>query len=215
VLNKTFLALLFPLAGSLAASAATLVPISYSMPNGGYDFIAGYGDNTYNSSNCPDCPVFLSGGLGELTDGITSPGFFAYPGSFGPMVGWFNSSPTIEVFFDGPQSFGSVGLHLSNAHGAAGIGLPSTVTIAGNQVFSVQSQNDYPDTSNEWQWFDLASGTTGSSLTIRLDAAYQWTFMDEMSFLSADEVSGVPEPGTIALAISGLGLVAGLKRCRK
>lgn len=173
MINKTFLALIFSLAGSLAASAATLVPVSYSMPNGGYEYIAGYGDNTYTSSNCENCPNYLSGGLGELTDGVTSPGFFAYLGSFVPMVGWLNTSPTIEVFFNGPQSFGSVGLHLSNAHGAAGIGLPSTVTIAGNQVFSVQGQNDYPDTSNEWHWFNLASGTTGSSLTIRLDATDQ------------------------------------------
>lgn len=108
-----------------------------------------------------------------------------------------------------------MGLHLSNAHSAAGIGLPSTVTIAGDQVFSVQGQNVYPDTSNERHRFELASGTTGSSLTIRLDAAYQWTFMDEMSFLSAGELSGTPEPGTTTLAVSGLGLVAFLKRRRE
>lgn len=38
--------------------------------------------------------------------------------------------------------------------------------------------------------------------------------MDEVSFLSAAEVSGAPEPGTVVLVASGLGLAAFLKRRR-
>ena len=133
------------------------------------------------------------------------------------MVGWGSNNITATFYFDGTQNFGAVGLHLSDAHGQAGIGLPLTVTInAGSaQVFTPVTQTG--DNGNYWNWFDLARGTSGSSISARLDrndALGPWMFMDEVSLLSAAEVSGAPEPGTPALVASGLGLAAFLKRRR-
>ncbi len=133
------------------------------------------------------------------------------------MVGWGSNNITATFYFDGTQNFGAVGLHLSDAHGQAGIGLPLTVTInAGSaQVFTPVTQTG--DNGNYWNWFDLAPGTAGSSISVRLDrndALGPWMFMDEVSFLSAAEVSGAPEPGTVVLVASGLGLAAFLKRRR-
>ncbi len=212
-MTRLFLAVLLSAFAAISANAG-LVPISYSMPNGDGGSYSGYTDDTYTSSNCPDCPGYLSGGLGQLTDGITVPSFFgigeAFTHNYPYMVGWLATSVTITAFFDGTQTFGSVGLHLSDSHGAAGIDLPTTITIGGNQVFSPQPQSS--EIANEWHWFTLAPGTTGSSLSIQIERANgSWTFMDEMEFTQAD-VSGTPEPGTIALALSGLGLVGFLKR---
>lgn len=202
------------LVGLAAVSVdAALIPISYSMPNGDFPL---YSDETYNNSSCPGYPFTLCGGLGQLTDGITKPSFFGAD-NYTYMVGWASSGVVATFFFDGSQNFGAVGLHLSDAHGQAGIGLPLTVTINAGvaQVFTPITQT--ADNGNYWSWFDLAPGTSGSSISVRLDrndASGPWMFMDEVSFLSAAEVSGVPEPGTVVLVASGLGLAALLKRRR-
>ena len=211
-MKTRFVALIFSLMASHAATAA-LIPISYSMPNGD---LPSYGDETYNNSTCPNYPYTLCGGVGQLTDGVTVPSFFGAGNNF-YMVGWGSNSIIATFYFDGTQNFGAVGLHLSDAHGQAGIGLPLTVTInAGSaQVFTPATQTG--DNGNYWNWFDLAPGTSGSSVSVRLDrndALGPWMFMDEVSLLSAAEVSGAPEPGTVVLVASGLGLAAFLKRRR-
>ena len=79
------------LASLAAGEAAALQPDSYSMPNG-YSGSYNYWDEIYSGSGCRTCDgAFLSGGTGELTDGvIATDNWFVVeaPAGNGPYVGW-------------------------------------------------------------------------------------------------------------------------------
>ncbi len=199
------------LAFSLSASADTLSPISYSMPNGEYSYVTGYGDNAYSNTSCPGYPGSLCGGLGELTDGLTVPSF-AGGVNYYSMVGWGSgegSSQTISFFFDGVQNFGRVGVHASN-YSPAGILLPSSVQITVGadtpQNFTVAPSSS---TDNQWLYFDVTG--SGSSLDLKLTHATQWLFLDEVTFESAASAEA-PEPATWLTVLGAIGCLTLVRR---
>lgn len=212
---RLFSLLLFVLAPALMAG---IIPVSYSMQNGEYTYVSGYGDNTYTSSNCPGCPADLSGGTGELTDGHVEPSFFSSEGgAYTKMVGW-GGDPSITFEFGSAQTFGAVMLHLSDAHGAAGIYLPTSVDVTiGNTTlnFGLTPQSVYPTTLNEWHTMNVG-GLTGSSVTVKMYHGGAWTFMDEAAFLTPEESAAAPEPSSwLMLAGAGLGLLLVSRRSRE
>ncbi len=195
------------------ARAGVVSPISYSMTNGDYGYVAGYGDNAYNNSSCPGFPGLLCGGLGELTDGITSPTFGGGDNHVA-MVGWGSgpgSSHTIDFFFSPSYSFSQVAIHFSN-YSPAAIDVSDLVeiSIGGNTAMLFVPVPDEGDTGNQWFTFDTA-GATGSTVQVKIwHGSYQWVFLDEVTFESAD---AVPEPGSWAMMLGACGLFAiGRKR---
>ena len=194
------------------ASAATVSPTSYDMPNGNTgsynywdDAYTGSGDNTVNGAA-------LSGGLGDLTDGIIATrnwNFVEGPrGPHGPYVGWVHVNPVITFNFDAVQSFNSMTFHFDDADGYGGVSQPGSVTV--NGVNAVVPTNAGPDPFSFT--FDL-SGVTTDTLSATIFRSNAWVFLSEVTFDA--EMSAVPVPASLpllAVGLGGLGLMARRKR---
>lgn len=199
-------------AASAAAqvSAATVVPESYSMLNGGTgsynywdDTYSGTGSRTTNYSS-------LSGGTGDLTDGIIAPATWNIteaPVGPGPYVGWLGLNPVISFFFDQVHVFNSLTIYYDNS-GVGGVARPGSIQVAG-MSFTLPAET---------------MGTTGSFTanlgglsTDRLDLTVirsaPWVFLSEVAF-DAEDVAPVPLPASGLALLAGMGALA-LQRRRK
>jgi hypothetical protein len=182
------------LAAALALAAvpalqATLIPVqSYS-----------YG--TAPSGSYPD-----SGGV-ELTDGITnsivwngsnSPSF----AQVSPLAGWQFSAPNILFTFAGPVTIGSFTVWAADSNGAAGVYVPSSLTLsAPSAAFSQTFATVDPAGSGTVVPLTF-SGFTVTTNQIRLTAVnpFNWTMFSEVQFFAAP--APVPEPAS-ASALAG------------
>jgi MYXO-CTERM domain-containing protein len=193
------------LAGLTASALAIqVVPISYSMPNG----VAGaftYFDDSYNGSGCVTCAgSALSGGKGDLTDGVlANANWFSSPG---PWVGW-STNPTIVFQFAGNVAIDTVSLRFDDSNGNGGVSPPASVTIAGQTFLVTDAITSTP--------FDFTvTGLTfvGSSLPIAINrTGTNWVMLSEVTFSST-----VPEaPQWAMLAAGALGLAGVVRRRRE
>jgi len=118
-----------------AAQAAVLVPVSYTVPNGegvnsGGSF--NYHDDTYTGAG--DTFVdgsLLSGGLGQLTDGVVGVQDWSQNLGLGPAyewVAWRTITPAITFDLGAVFNVDEIRLHLNNRQ-AGGVFLPERVTI--------------------------------------------------------------------------------------
>jgi len=195
---------LFIVAGLISASclsAATLIPTSYSMPNG--SIASGnqtwWEDTTYLPCPAGDCTTSnapLSGGTGKLTDGVASTlSWDQQPSGPSTFVGWNQLNPTLTFFFPAVENIDTVSLHVDDALGRGLVNLPATVTIAGH-LFTVPPDN----VNGSPRWLVLSGlGLTASSVTITLTRSNNWIMLDEVTF---DGSTAAPEPASW-LAISG------------
>lgn len=170
-----------------------------------------YWDETYSGSgNTTANGSFLSGGTGDLTDGIIAASSWNVtepPAGNGPYVGWRHITPTITFHFSPKNvALDSITLYLDDRNGSGGVGAPSAVIIdgviydlsdpAGTGPFSVTLSN---------------LGFYGSSVDVTLvDGVGSWVFLSEVTF----DGEYVPEPGVLGLTLFGL-IAAGLGRRRK
>lgn len=209
---KGFIALLF---GACMMHGAPVSVSSYEMENGQTgNFI--YQDTTYlpcPGASCTTTGALLTGGTGRLTDGIAAP--FSWDGSgqpFGtaiPWVGWSGGSRTITFNFSGLPTVSRVGLYLDNTPGTGDVRLPDSVDIAAVNYDVTADATFGP----RWIYFDIPN-TTGNSLVVTLNSdAGRWMMIGEATFDDGFR-SGVPEPGSMALLVSGLGALA-YRRFRK
>ena len=108
------------------AAQAFPFPTSYDIYNGN----AGYLDDTYSpdpSNNHLTAGAYLSGGLGDLTDGITGPLHSdTNPGLF---VGWQNYDPTITFHFAGVVDIGAIAFFVDGNSTGGGVNVPSKVAF--------------------------------------------------------------------------------------
>ena len=115
-----------------------LIPTSYDMVNGQSGSYSYY-DDTYDGSGDPTVALSpLSGGLGELTDGIIATEHWNETSS--PYVGWNTVDPTITFHFAEPMFFDRVTIYVDDSGGGGGVVPPTevTVTIGGStQAFPV------------------------------------------------------------------------------
>lgn len=215
-MNKSLAALLLAL-GCGGACAAPLTPTHYDMANGSGQAHGGnfnYWDLSYTGSGATNVDgAALSGGLGDLTDGvITLENWIDVENSAGtgPYVGWRSNltpNPVVSFGFGGPVDIDLIRVHADDANALGGVNLPSRVRVSwagGSAEFAVTD----PDTSTPL-WLEFSGlGITGvSSVTVQFFNRNAWVFVDEVQF----DGNAVPLPGTLALA--SLGLVA-LRRRR-
>jgi hypothetical protein len=192
-----------------AAPAATILPTSYEMPSPGNGSFA-YQDEQYNGTNSGG---YLSGGFGDLTDGIVPPAHWnSYGGSNVPWVGWQSFSPTIIFHFAPGTLLDLVSFAFDNSYDG-GVAPPASVTlvadgqtlaltpvnVAGNPIYSVA--------------FDFG-GLAVTDLAATLNRGSQWTMLGEVSFEGSMAASPTPEPASWAMMLGGFGAIGAAIRRR-
>lgn len=181
----------------VSSHAIQVVPIAYSMPNGSTGNYQ-YWDDSYTGSGCLTCNgAALSGGVGDLTNGVVATGSWDVveaPAGPGPYVGWNLTNPTINFDFGAAVIINSVSFHFDNNNG---VFAPNSVVIAG------QSYTIAPPTSSGPFWFTVSGlNLNTSTVPITLVRNGNWLFASEIRF---DNVSAVPEASTsLMMALGGL-----------
>jgi hypothetical protein len=205
------------------AQAAPVTVTSYSMPNGDGQSTTGvynYWDRAYSGSgatNVDGAP--LSGGTGDLTDGVVASGPWNVSENVagtGPYVGWRNTrslNPLITFNFADVVTINFIRIHVDNSL-SGGVRAPAEIFI-----------NDYslPFTAPAAGTIGFIDFTglneVGSSLTLQFfqdtAAGNAWVFVSEVSFDGSPAVAVVPEPASWAMLIAGFGLVGAVARRRR
>lgn len=204
---------------STAAAAAPITVLNYSTPNGNGTATTGsgfnYWDLAYNGSGSTTTDgAALSGGTGDLTDGVIAPEVWFLTENFagtGPYVGWaadVTPNPTLTFNFTGIPTIGSINIHLDNS-GEGGVFAPSSILINGvNTAFTAPTFG----TAGFVNFTGLS--LTGNSLTLQFLQSSRWVFVSEVGF-DGSVSTAVPEPATWALMIGGFGLVGAASRRRR
>ncbi|MBS1708463.1 MAG: PEP-CTERM sorting domain-containing protein [Armatimonadetes bacterium] len=190
----------------VAANASQLTVQSYEMPNG-YTGSYYYWDKEYNGSgNTTQDGAYLSGGTGNLTDGvIANDNWFNVENlqGTGPYVGWVNLDPVIIVHFGSVVNINEIKLFMDDSDGAGGVNLPGSVEINGQDIPIGELAGSEP------KLLDFVGFAQGDSITIQLHRKNAWVFMSEMQFFG----DPVPEPAT--MSILGLGALGLLRKRNK
>lgn len=214
---KTRVSALFLIAAaSASASAATLSPVSYSMVNGRTGF-QNYLDETYGGPGASGNPLvassLLSGGLGQLTDGVIGTNDILANGSF-DWVGWLEVTPIVTFDFGSVVTIETLAVHAASVSNVFGdVDLPGSIlwefsndgVSFGTSLTRTTSSAESNDPSSQW----LSSSTSQSARYVRAtlsDGVQPWIFVSEFAF------TGVPTPGAAGLAL--MAAVAGLRRRR-
>ena len=208
-------ALLATLAVPAAANAAQLVVTSYDTPNGDGQASGGsfnYWDKNYTGAGAKTTDgAPLTGGVGDLTDGIVAKDFWynvENGAGEGPYVGWYALSslnPVVKFNLAGVSAVTEIRIHLDNS-GVGGVFTPAAILINGvNSAFSGPAAG-----SIGWVTFS-GLNLTGSSQTIEFrQDPFRWAFVSEVQFLG----NRVPEPAAWAMMLSGFGLAGAAMRRR-
>lgn len=197
----------------LMAVADGVIPVaSYSMYNGGTGEF-NYWDSTYlpcPSNNCTTTGASLSGGTGQLTNGIDSTRDWnlGYPEQW---VGWDENetngaNPLVTFFFNDPVTVHSIDIWFDNTLGLGFVVAPSQILVDG--VPYVPPQNTYGP-----QGFTISGlNITGNSVNVQFDqGSEEWVFIGQVTFNGTSPA--VPEPGTMLLfAVGMLGLLGGMAK---
>lgn len=195
------------LSGYLMMQAAVVSPTSYDMPNG-YTGSYSYHDETYNGSGVVTSDgAALSGGLGDLTDGIvaTDSWFVEEVVANGPYVGW-TIDPLITFQFASITDFTTIRIHFDDSDGAGGVSRPASVTINGTLFVVAEPAGSAPF----WAEFDVSGLASTDTVGVQIARSNSWVFASEVEF--QDDQSTVPEPSTLLVMGSGLAGLALLRR---
>jgi hypothetical protein len=195
------------------ALAAPLTVTRYDMLNGGGQNSGGssnYWDLGYTGSGCTNCDyAALSGGIGQLTDGIAASDIW-FPvengAGTGPYVGWWDfyaPSPLVTFTFAANPTIDSIAIHLDNSN-LGGVNAPTDIKIDGQSYsFTAPSLG-----TAGWVSFTGLSLTGNQHSVQFVQAPGTYTFVSEVSFAGTT----VPEPGQWALLGAGFGLLGGAMR---
>lgn len=207
------------LVGLVFLSQALAAPISvtsYSGPNGQGQASGGtfnYWDLNYNGSgNTATDGAPLSGGTGDLTDGVIATGNWnnvENAAGTGPYVGWrdgFNSNPLITFFFGGSVAVDTITIYVDDSDNNGGVEVPISfeIGLSGGPltVFPIADPSGTAPASFTFSGL----GLTGNAIDIRFNHRSEWVFVSEVTFASAP--AAVPEPAMAWLAGVGLCAVA-------
>lgn len=207
-------------------SGAHALPItvqSYSMLDGPALFGA-YNDNLYNGTNVNG---FLSGGVGDLTDGVLTALVAAGYGAWAPYVLW-QISPTITFDLGSLYDVSNVTSYFKY-YPQAGVYIPSSVGLRisndGINFTTIQSRIFSPaelvpggnDANGIYQL--LPSTVTARYIELTLSNPSLWIALSEVTFNgtsgSLNPAVAVSEPESYAMMLAGLGLLGANTRRRK
>ena len=194
---------------AMPALAAPITVSSYAMPNGDGQASGGsfnYWDLAYSGSGSTNVDgAALTGGTGDLTDGVVASDFWynvENGGGTGPYVGWYlptTPNPLITFNFASLSTINDISIHIDNSH-VGGVFAPAAILINGvSQSFTA------PGVGTIGFINFTGLGLVGNSLTIEFQQGGGWTFVSEISF---DGRAGVvPEPTSWAMMVAGFGVV--------
>jgi hypothetical protein len=184
------IACLIGVLGLTPAMAQTIFPTSYDMLNGNNENGA-YLDRSYDGSGDPTQPnSFLSGGLGDLADGIiaTQNWFDVEPAppANGPYVGWDSNqppgpNPTITFNFGCTANIEEVTIYVDDSDGEGGVNPPGSVNISMGGTSLSFGVTD-PAGPEPFAATFSGLGLTGTSLSLTLNHSSQWVFLSEVTF---------------------------------
>lgn len=232
------------IAMSGAVQAATVSPVSYDMLNGHSkadpkvglahfdDSYNGVGDNMTRYSQ-------LSGGLGDLTDGIKTTQSYSAAGvsdqvgangyTEGPYVAWWNIDPEIVFNFAEVIDFLAVTFYFDNVN-QGGVAAPSSVTI--NNITQTIAELDHNRAFTFL--FDADDLADTDTLDVQINRGTmpngedaKWVFLSEVEFESVDAAivptlfnanptpfattnSGSTSPSPVPLPATGLMMLTAL-----
>ncbi len=197
------------LAAAASPAQTVVAPVSYDMPNGYGQAHGGsfnYWDRQYTGSGSTTVDFApLSGGLGDLSDGVIAGGRWdevENTDGTGPYVGWSAIDPVIVFHFDRVHSFSRVVVWHDDADGYGNVATPAAFTVtvgARSQRFEITDPpGDRPFAST----LVLDTAFSGSSLELQVHR------FDTATMLSEVQISAVPEPAAAASLLAGLGLLA-------
>ncbi len=178
-------------------SAAPITVQSYDLLNGEASTY-NYWDLDYSGAgNTSVSGAPLSGGSGDLTDGIISTK---------------TGSKSIVFNFGSVYNFQSLTVHVDDSNAAGGVSPPSSIVAAVSGRIVTQLVSDSLSGAPLAVNIALPGGFTGSSLSLTLnDGIAQWIFVSEVTF--DGQSAPIPEPGTWVL-LSSLAALA-LVRARR
>ena len=167
--------------------AKPVKPSSYDMINGSsgsYNYwdesYDGNGNSLQNSSS-------LSGGLGDLTDGVVPTDNWhvvEQPTGPGPYVGW-QSNPSIEFNFDRSIQLDAFKIYVDDSNGHGGVSVPASVTLTTSSgSFSSGTLSD-PSYSQPTSYHFSGLDLQGSKFTLNINRSSQWVFVSEVEFFEA------------------------------
>lgn len=198
----------------LCASAHASIAVSaYSMLDGA-NLHGAYYDNLYDGTNNAGQ---LSGGTGDLTDGVLSAPVAAGYGAWAPYVLWDGESPVITFDLGSTYALTSVTAYFKYFPQAA-VYMPGSmglrfsndgINFGGSQLRTLTGAERVPGGNDSDGVFEVL--TTPASgrfvqLTINNGPESRWLALGEVVFEgtpgSGDQ--SVPEPGSAALALAAL-----------
>ncbi len=198
--------------GMASAQAAEILPMSYDMLNGevgSYEYF----DESYSGSGNPLAALSpLSGGLGDLTDGLVATqnwDIVEPPLGAGPYVGWSSIDPTITFNFAAGTDIDQIDFYFDDSE-YGGVYAPGSVDIGASNYAIADPAGTAPFLFS-LDGLGMTNVTTLDITINRRDIVNGdkiWVFVSEIDFYgsSGGGPGNVPEPG--ALVLFGLGLAA-------
>lgn len=200
------------LAAVPAAAADITGFFTYDMPNGQTGTYT-YWDESYSGSGDTTTDFApLSGGTGDLTDGIFAADHWNIveaPAGPGPYVGWFESRPVITFNLPGPllAVWDQVTIWFDDINGLGGVRMPASVDVQiGGVMLNVPVADPASNLPNSPVVIDLSGFPVSDSLSVAFNRSDFWVFASEVR-IEGDIVGDVPVPAPVGLALFGLGLV--------
>lgn len=213
--NVLLMAMTLPLGAVVNHAQATpITPVSYDMKNGGTSTPgSSLRDDSYTGgTGNPAVPYsILVGGLGDLTDGITTSS--NWDSTPGPWVGWSQSSvlnPQITFHFGNVYDINKVEIWVDGLYRPGSV---DTKMGSLTQHFSVPTDGLIL-TNDQKEWLSYTTtGLSGDTLVLTLNDYNNpnnwnrdWILIGEVRFDGTPvSVPAIPEPATMALL--GLGLI--------
>lgn len=205
-------AILSPLMFAPAALAAPITVVSYT-GNDGKENGYGYDDRTYSGARVGTAPYYtLSGGTGDLTDGLSEQHVTTGYALWEPYVMWEGFSPVLV--FDLGQSHNVDTVNVSFIdYPSAGVYIPTGATVRfsndgsswGSVINRTFTTGERTLGDDQVATYDLLGGTGGQGryAEIQLITAGVWTGISEVSFTGNLVPAPVPEPSVLALMAAG------------